>query len=594
MKKWYSGLALALTLATLAVADGGAQAGFTFAPRQFFGVYHAYSKIPPNDLGFNYLPELENSANLVTWGYHTDDHLTSLFADRLKAAKIRLVLQLYLADKPGVFFDQPAGTRAQYLGVLKSKLQSTGMLEQIAFIAPYEEWFTRNSHDEFDSWPQMAGLTDAQQAQLISDTLPSLINSIKADFPGIPTILVENAWNPWSSPAPANVDVLGVDAYFTPWSANCDATQRQLFDNQVTAVYDSVQASYPGRPIMMVPGAFVWNAGGYTMPSVCQLSWYREIADRPGIIGMQWYVYGDIGEPGQWEHQLGFRGFPAQRDAILQMGRRMVSRYRHQILWRAPGGEIRSWDMEGKKRILEKTFYPLPVDPDWTIVGAGDFNGDAHSDILWQYRGNGSSGTPKGALYVWLMDRDQLSQSVPVGPGLRSDLTWQVRGVVDIDNDADQDLVWQNDDGRIGAWVMNGLALQSDSTFSPSSSVPPDWRIVGAGDIDGNGRYDLIWRHGVTGQASAWDMNGLVQQSGTALSPDGVSDLNWKLAGVKDINGDQKADLIWHYVLANENDPDARRVGHWIMNGVLNVDGSLYDAPADRIATGGWRITAIR
>ncbi|PYR37517.1 MAG: hypothetical protein DMF89_21740 [Acidobacteria bacterium] len=41
-----------------------------------------------------------------------------------------------------------------------------------------------------------------------------------------------------------------------------------------------------------------------------------------------------------------------------------------------------------------------------------------------------------------------------------------------------------------------------------SAGVPLPWQIVALGDLDGDGKTDLGWRHGQTGDVAVWLMNG--------------------------------------------------------------------------------------
>jgi len=42
-----------------------------------------------------------------------------------------------------------------------------------------------------------------------------------------------------------------------------------------------------------------------------------------------------------------------------------------------------------------------------------------------------------------------------------------------------------------------------------SAGVPLTWQIVGLGDLDGDGKVDLIWRQIQTGDVATWLMNGV-------------------------------------------------------------------------------------
>src|SRR5207244_876002 len=99
-------------------------------------------------------------------------------------------------------------------------------------------------------------------------------------------------------------------------------------------------------------------------------------------------------------------------------------------------------------------------------VSANDFNGDGHSDILWQ----NADGTPA----VWLIDGINTLSGANVGfnPGA----AWHVIGAADFDGDGRSDILWQNADGTPAVWLMNGTNLLSgtDVGFNPGAA----WHVV--------------------------------------------------------------------------------------------------------------------
>jgi hypothetical protein len=84
---------------------------------------------------------------------------------------------------------------------------------------------------------------------------------------------------------------------------------------------------------------------------------------------------------------------------------------------------------------------------------------------------------------------------------------------------------------------------------------------VGVGDVDNDGRADVVWRH-VSGTVSVWLLNG-VSVVGTG-SP-GAAATNWAVVGVGDVNGDHKADIVWRDASGT--------VSVWLLDGV-NVIGT--------------------
>src|SRR5262249_42569788 len=86
--------------------------------------------------------------------------------------------------------------------------------------------------------------------------------------------------------------------------------------------------------------------------------------------------------------------------------------------------------------------------------------------------------------------------------------------------------------------------------------VSVDWRIAGVGDLDGDGKADIIWRNN-NGAVSIWLMNGAIVQQAAGIGTVGT---DWTIAGVGDTNGDHKADIVWR----NNNGS----ISTWFMDGV--------------------------
>jgi hypothetical protein len=60
-----------------------------------------------------------------------------------------------------------------------------------------------------------------------------------------------------------------------------------------------------------------------------------------------------------------------------------------------------------------------------------------------------------------------------------------------------------------------------------------NWKIRAVGDINNDGRTDLVWQHGTQGLVSTWLMNGTSMTAGTLLNPSQVPNTNWKIVGPK-------------------------------------------------------------
>jgi len=55
------------------------------------------------------------------------------------------------------------------------------------------------------------------------------------------------------------------------------------------------------------------------------------------------------------------------------------------------------------------------------------------------------------------------------------------------------DIVWRNmSDGAVAVWLMNGLTI--DPSSGTPGGAPNTWTSVGIGDLNGDGKTDLVWR----------------------------------------------------------------------------------------------------
>ncbi|BAC87987.1 FG-GAP-like repeat-containing protein [Gloeobacter violaceus] len=213
---------------------------------------------------------------------------------------------------------------------------------------------------------------------------------------------------------------------------------------------------------------------------------------------------------------------------------------------------------------------PAVGDPNWKIVGTGDFNFDTKADILWR-------NTATGANTVWLMNGTVLASTVAL-PAV-GDLGWHIGGTGDFDFDGSADILWRNHStGANTVWLMNR------TTFIASVPLPAvgdlAWQIGGTGDFDFDGRTDVLWRNTVTGVNSLWLMDQTTLKNTAALPAVG---LDWQIGGVGDYDADNRPDILWRNTATGAN-------AVWLMNDtVLGVSATLPP-----VADSKWQIRGPR
>jgi hypothetical protein len=129
---------------------------------------------------------------------------------------------------------------------------------------------------------------------------------------------------------------------------------------------------------------------------------------------------------------------------------------------------------------------------------------------------------------------------------------------IDFDNDGLRDLLWRNySNGANVAWILDGNTKTDDLAIVPIGDV--DWRIVGAADIDGDGISNLFWRY--TGaNATLRGVNliwGNLNNSAPATGLQQISDLNWRVESVVDLgfdaNGRTSTAMVWRNYATGQN-----------------------------------------
>jgi hypothetical protein len=136
--------------------------------------------------------------------------------------------------------------------------------------------------------------------------------------------------------------------------------------------------------------------------------------------------------------------------------------------------------------------------------------------------------------------------------------TWTISGVGDLNGDGKSDIVWRNNDGTVAVWLMDGLVLLQGAAFG---TIPNTWNHRGYGRSQRHGKSDIVWRNN-DGTVAVWLMNGLTFQGCRIRNHSEY----WTIGGVAISTAMEKA--TW---CGANNDGT---VAVWLMDGLVLAQGA--------------------
>jgi hypothetical protein len=263
------------------------------------------------------------------------------------------------------------------------------------------------------------------------------------------------------------------------------------------------------------------------------LVWQHDVTGDPALdakIGA-WFMHGDV--------QAGARLFDPAGEADLDW--RLVSvadvdldGYQDLLFRHATDGRLQFWQMRNWTRVATETILPALADPQLRVAGVADFNGDDRPDLLLQHEVTGD-------MMVWFLTYDG-SFKVADSSYLRPPAVaprWQIRGVGDLNADGYPDLVWQDTlAGGVAVWFLQRLAdgtiTYSDTRWLTQPVVSDlDWKIAAVVDLNRDHRADIVWQHQTGGWLAVWYMWDNVVIDTRFLSPNRTTDTRWRIVGPK-------------------------------------------------------------
>jgi|SRR5215207_3893972 len=123
---------------------------------------------------------------------------------------------------------------------------------------------------------------------------------------------------------------------------------------------------------------------------------------------------------------------------------------------------------------------------------------------------------------------------LPLSPNYEADLSWKIAGSGDMNADGRPDLIWQHQtQGWLNVWLMSGPLRVQSLPLSPSQVSDLSWKIQAIGDMNWDGTPELIWQNATSGYLASWLTRNLAVYQSTVLTPSSNTDKAWRLVGPK-------------------------------------------------------------
>ena len=194
--------------------------------------------------------------------------------------------------------------------------------------------------------------------------------------------------------------------------------------------------------------------------------------------------------------------------------------------------------LNGKTGAAIATYNPFPASMHGVSVALGDVNGDGRADLVV---GSGAGTTAQVKVYDG-RTRALLETLTPFGPGFKGGVTVAAG---DLNGDGKADVVIGSGPGvKAQVVAFNGATATRLETLSPFSASFTGGVSVGVGDLNGDGKADVIAGTGSGTAAVARAFSGATGKRLLSFAPYGALFTGGVSVAGADVTGDKAAEIV--------------------------------------------------
>ncbi len=262
---------------------------------------------------------------------------------------------------------------------------------------------------------------------------------------------------------------------------------------------------------------------------------------------------------------------------------------RHEVVVRHENG---TWRAYAGRQLDVPVRLAMPSKSEWHWAAGGDFDGNGVDDVLLR--------RTDGAWAYYPFDGGAVINAGRGWANTTRNPDWRPVGVGDFNDDGREDLLLRRLDGAWLYYAMNGRRVLADESGWANLPRSLDWRMAGVGDLDGDGRDDVLLRH-VGGNWRLYPMEGrrVVRERESDLGF--AVDTAWRFVSVGDFDADGRAEVLLRHTSGRwrwqgstgdavvSRHPALPRDWRWRLAGVGDFDGDGGGDVLLRHVDGRWR-----